>query len=69
MDIAARAIDALRAAQVNEMGTQSLAMPRGTIVKLVLVLLAALLAYAWIDGGREPLHDINTPIDVPGAAR
>jgi hypothetical protein len=51
------------------MGTQSLAMPRGTIVKLVLVLLAALLGYAGVDGGREPLHDISKPIDVPGAAR
>jgi hypothetical protein len=69
MDIAARAIDALRAAQVNEMGTQSLAMPRGTIVKLALVLLAALLVYAWYDGGREPMHRISKPIDVPGAAR
>jgi hypothetical protein len=69
MDIAARAIDALRAAQVNEMGTQSLAMPRGTIVKLVLAALAVLLAYAWYDGGREPLHQISTPVSVPGAAR
>jgi hypothetical protein len=69
MDIAARAIDALRAAQVNEMGTQSLAMPRGTIVKLVLVLLAVVLAYAWYDGGRESMHDISKPIALPGAAR
>jgi hypothetical protein len=44
-------------------------MPRGTIVKLVLVLLAALLAYAWANGGLEPMHEISTPIDVPGAAR
>jgi hypothetical protein len=51
------------------MGTQSLAMPRGTIVKLVLSALAVLLAYAWYDGGREPMHLISAPVDVPGAAR
>jgi hypothetical protein len=44
-------------------------MPRGTIVKLVLAALAVLLAYAWYDGGREPLHQISTPVSVPGAAR
>lgn len=44
-------------------------MPRGTIVKLLLVLLAALLAYAWLDGGPQPVHEISKPIDVPGAAR
>jgi hypothetical protein len=69
MDIAARAIDALRAAQVNEMGTQSLAMPRGTIVKLMLVLLAVLLTYAWYDGGTEPMRPISEPIDLPGEAK
>jgi hypothetical protein len=25
----------------------------------------AVLAYAWIDGGREPLHEISQPVAVP----
>lgn len=33
-------------------------------------LLAALtLAYAWIDGGREPVRPIVQPIPVPGEAK
>jgi hypothetical protein len=28
-----------------------------------------LLALAWLDGGREPLHEIATPVAVPGGAR
>lgn len=32
-------------------------------------LLLALLAYAWIDGGREPLRDIAVPVAVPESAR
>ena len=31
--------------------------------------LAALLAYAWADGGEEPLRDLAEPVPVPGAAR
>jgi len=44
-------------------------MPRGTMFKVALVALALLLAYAWFDGGLEPMHQINQPVDVPGAAR
>ena len=29
------------------------------------VLALAVLAYAWIDGGREPLRDISEPVPVP----
>lgn len=36
------------------------------IVLAVLVLL--LLAYAWIDGGREPVHTITEPVAVPEMA-
>lgn len=32
----------------------------------IVALLAALLAYAWIDGGEQPLRPIVEPIDVPG---
>jgi len=30
------------------------------------VFVAAVFAYAWIDGGEEPLHDIGGPVAVPG---
>jgi len=32
-------------------------------------LVAVLLAWAWIDGGREPLRAIEEPVALPGAAR
>ena len=32
-------------------------------------LLAVLLAYAWADGGREPLRTIEEPVPLPDAAR
>jgi hypothetical protein len=44
-------------------------MTRGTMVKVVVAALIVLLAYAWYDGGREPMHQISKPIDVPGATR
>lgn len=28
-----------------------------------------LLAYAWIDGGEEPLRDIAVPVAVPGETK
>lgn len=31
------------------------------------VFVILLLAYAWIDGGREPLREISEPIELPGA--
>ncbi|MGN6358665.1 MAG: hypothetical protein ACTHLU_14460 [Novosphingobium sp.] len=44
---------------------------RGTgIVAIVAVLVLALLAYVWIDGGREPLREIAVPVAIPeGTAR
>ena len=36
-------------------------------VWLAVALLGALLAYAWIDGGRRPLHNITQEIPVPEA--
>lgn len=39
---------------------------------LLMIVLAALvllvLAYAWIDGGREPVHTITQPVAVPELA-
>jgi hypothetical protein len=36
---------------------------------IVVGLLVIIVAYAWIDGGREPLHEITIPVAVPEAAR
>jgi len=33
------------------------------------VIVVLLLAFAWIDGGEEPLRDISVPVAVPEAAR
>jgi len=32
-------------------------------------LVASLLAYAWVDGGEEPLRDMAEPVPVPGVPR
>jgi hypothetical protein len=44
-------------------------MTRSRIVKWLAAALALLLAYAWIDGGREPLRTISEPVAVPGGTR
>jgi hypothetical protein len=31
--------------------------------------IGALLAYAWIDGGRRPMHEISVSVPVPEARR
>jgi hypothetical protein len=36
-------------------------------IAATLVLL--ILAYAWIDGGEEPIHSIAEPVQVPEAGR
>ncbi|MEZ5743265.1 MAG: hypothetical protein R3D89_05935 [Sphingomonadaceae bacterium] len=43
----------------------TLAMNWKHVLAVLLVLVIAVLAYAWIDGGREPLRDISQPIPVP----
>lgn len=35
----------------------------------VLAVLFLLLAYAWVDGGEEPLRDIAMPVAVPGGVK
>ena len=35
----------------------------------VAAMLLALLVYAWVDGGREPLQDMAEPVALPGAFR
>ena len=36
---------------------------------VILVLAIVLLGWAWLDGGREPLHEIAQPVAVPESAR
>lgn len=38
------------------------------IVIGVVAALALLLAYAWIDGGREPVRSLSIPVTIPEAA-
>ncbi|WP_338446052.1 hypothetical protein V5F89_12975 [Pelagerythrobacter marensis] len=38
-------------------------------VGALVVLVAALLLYAWIDGGEEPLRPIAEPVPVPEGIR
>lgn len=44
-------------------------MRRNWIVMALALLVLAVLAYAWIDGGREPLREIAVPVAVPGAGQ
>jgi hypothetical protein len=44
-------------------------MGRRRIVIALLVLVLAIVAFAWIDGGREEPHMIEQPIELPGASR
>jgi len=47
------------------------AMPQRTarILLIVGAILIVILAWAWIGGGREPLHEIVEPVAVPDSAR
>jgi hypothetical protein len=36
---------------------------------VALAALVALVGYAWVDGGREPLREIAVDVPVPGAGR
>ncbi|WP_269084044.1 hypothetical protein [Pelagerythrobacter marensis] len=38
-------------------------------VGALVVLVAALLVYAWIDGGEEPLRPIAEPVPLPETVR
>lgn len=45
------------------------AMRAGWIVLIVAALVAALIGWAWVDAGKEPLHEISQPVAVPESAR
>lgn len=44
-------------------------MRSGKFWLIGMAILLAVIAYAWIDGGREPLHEIAVPVAVPGEPR
>jgi hypothetical protein len=44
-------------------------MRRNWLVAGFGAIVLALLSYAWIDGGREPLREIVVPVAVPESAR
>ena len=47
---------------------QSIAMNRQVLARIALALLAGvvlLIAWAWADGGREPLRPIAEPVELP----
>ncbi len=41
-------------------------MRRNTLLLALAAAVLSLLAYAWIDGGREPVRLIAEPVPVPG---
>jgi hypothetical protein len=44
-------------------------MGRKRILTVLAVLIVAVLAFAWIDGGREQQRMIEQPVSLPEAAR
>jgi hypothetical protein len=40
-------------------------MRKGSLLAGIAAIVLLVLAYAWIDGGREPLRPISEPIPVP----
>lgn len=43
-----------------------MAMRRNGLLGIAALIVLLVLAYAWIDGGREPVRPIVEPIPVPG---
>jgi len=44
-------------------------MGRKRILTVLAVIIAAVLAFAWIDGGREQQRMIERPVPLPGGVR
>jgi len=42
-------------------------MRKGWLIVTLVVLVLAVLVYAWIDGGKRPLRPIAEPVPVPEA--
>jgi hypothetical protein len=41
-------------------------MGKKTVLTALALPVIALLGYAWVDGGRQPLRDIDQSLPVPG---
>lgn len=39
------------------------------VIAMLAIAAVAVLACAWIDGGRQPVHIISEPLAVPGEVR
>jgi hypothetical protein len=44
-------------------------MRKGWVLAGAAAIVFLVLAYAWIDGGREPLRVIDEPVAVPGIVK
>ena len=44
-------------------------MGRKRTLTFIAIVIVAVVAFAWIDGGREPQHIIEQPVTLPEAAR
>jgi hypothetical protein len=42
-------------------------MGKRTVLTALALPVVALLGYAWVDGGRQPLRDIDQSVPIPGA--
>jgi hypothetical protein len=44
-------------------------MGRKRTLTVIAIVIVAVVAYAWIDGGREPQRMIEQPVSLPDGAR
>lgn len=55
--------------QANREGSRvTRKMLRNPLLLVLGAIVLAVLAFAWVDGGREPVRAIAEPVAVPGAA-
>ncbi len=54
--------------RIRLMRDRTLGKPRA-ITGVAALVIMIVLAYAWIDGGEEPLRPIAQPVEVPERAR
>jgi hypothetical protein len=54
---------------MDEAGRVTIAMRVKWLLLGLALAIVALLAFAWIDGGREPVRTITVPVALPGGAQ